>query len=73
MEEKRRVTLNTPVASWELSNTYSELSISNLLLMNTPKIKFLGISFLGITLETLGYVLLSWFVLAKETHSPLDR
>ena len=54
---KQKRTLNTPVTSWELSNTYSEPSISTVL-MNTPKVKFLGISFLGITLElVLGYVL----------------
>ena len=54
--KKQTRTLSTPVSPWEISDTYSELQMS-VILMNTPKIKFLGISFLGITLElTLGYV-----------------
>ena len=43
-EEDKR-TLNTPVSPWEISDTYSELQMS-VILMNTPKIKFLGIRFL---------------------------
>ena len=41
-EQKRA--LNTPVSPWELSDTYSKLQMSAIL-MNTPKIKFLGIRF----------------------------
>ena len=42
---KQKRTLNTPVNPWEISDTYSELQM-NAILMNIPKIKFLGIGFL---------------------------
>ena len=48
MKEKR--TLNTPVSPWEISDTYSGLQMSAIL-MNTPEIKFLGIRFLRIDLK----------------------
>ena len=44
------MTLNTPVSPWEISDTYSELQMSAIL-MNTPKIKFLGIRFLRIAVK----------------------
>ena len=44
MEENRRGH-NTPVSPWEISDTYSGLPM-NAILMNTPKIWFLGIRFL---------------------------
>ena len=44
-ERKQKRTLNTPVSPWEISDTYSELQM-NAILMNIPKIKFLGIGFL---------------------------
>ena len=49
---KQKRTLNTSVSSWEISDTYSELQMSAIL-MNTPKIKFLGIKFLRIALKSL--------------------
>ena len=48
---KQKRTLNTPVSPWEISDTYSGLQMSAIL-MNTPKIKFLGISFLRIALKS---------------------
>ena len=48
---KQKRTLNTPVSPWEISDTYSELQMSAIL-MNTPKIKFLGIKFLRIALKS---------------------
>ena len=48
---KQKRTLDTPVSSWEISDTYSELPMS-VILMNTPKIWFLGIKFLRITLKS---------------------
>ena len=48
---KQKRTLNTPVSSWEISDTYSGLQM-NAILMNTPKIKFLGIRFLRIALSS---------------------
>ena len=42
--KKQKRTLNTPVSPWELSDTYSGLQMSAIL-MNTPKIKFLGVRF----------------------------
>ena len=42
-------TLNIPVSPWESSDTYSGLQMSAIL-MNTPKIKFLGIRFLRLGL-----------------------
>jgi len=48
---KQRRTLNTSVSPWEISDTYSELPMSAIL-MNTPKICFLGIKFLRITLRS---------------------
>ena len=48
---KQKRTLNTPVSPWEISDTYSELQMSAIL-MNTPKIKFLGIRFLRIALKS---------------------
>ena len=50
MEEKRRGH-STPVSPWEISDTYSEPKMSTIL-MNTPKIKFLGIGFLRIALKS---------------------
>ena len=44
-------TLNTPVSPWEISDTYSELQTSAIL-MNTPRIKILGIRFLRIALKS---------------------
>ena len=40
-------TLDTPVNPWEISDTYSGLQMSAILI-NTLKIKFLGIGFLRI-------------------------
>ena len=48
---KQERTLDTPVSPWEISDTYSELQMSAIL-MNTPKIKFLGIRFLRIVLKS---------------------
>ena len=48
---KQKRTLNTPVSPWEISDTYSELQMSAIL-VNTPKIKFLGIRFLWIALKS---------------------
>ena len=50
MEEKRRGP-STPVSPWEISDTSSEPKMSAIL-MNTPKIKFLGIGFLRIALKS---------------------
>ena len=47
---KQNRTLNTPVSPWEISDTYSGLQMSAIL-MNTPKIKFLGIRFLRIAVK----------------------
>ena len=49
MKEKR--TLNTPVSPWEISGTYSVLQMSAIL-MNTPKIKFMGVRFLRTALKS---------------------
>ena len=43
--KKQKRTLNTPVSPWEISDTYSRLQMSAIL-MNTPKIWCLGIRFL---------------------------
>ena len=43
--------INTPVSSWESSDTYSGLPMSDIL-MNTPKIWFLVIRFLRIALKS---------------------
>jgi len=48
---KQKRTLNTPVSTWEISDTYSGLQMSAIL-MNTPKIKFLEIRFLRIALKS---------------------
>ena len=48
---KQKRTLNTPVSPWKISDTYSELQMSAIL-MNTPKIKFLEIRFLRVTLKS---------------------
>ena len=48
---KQKRTLNTPVSPWGILGTYSGLQMSAIL-MNTPKIKFLGISFLRIALKS---------------------
>ena len=50
MEEKRRGH-STPVSPWEIADTYSGLQMSAIL-MNTPKIKFLGIRFLRTALKS---------------------
>ena len=47
---KQKKTLNTPASPWEISDTYSGLQM-NAILMNTPKIWFLGIIFLRIALK----------------------
>ena len=43
--------INTPMSPWESSDTYSELQMTAIL-MNTPKIWFLGIRFLRIALHS---------------------
>ena len=48
---KQKRTLNTPVSPWEISDTYSGLQMSAIL-MNTPKINFLGIRFLRTVLKS---------------------
>ena len=48
---KQKRTLNPPVSPWEISDAYSELQMSAIL-MNIPKIKFLGIRFLRIPLKS---------------------
>ena len=48
---KQKRTLNPPVSPWEISDAYSELQMSAIL-MNIPKIKFLGIRFLRIALKS---------------------
>ena len=48
---KQKRTVNTPVSPWEISDTYSELQMSAILI-NTPKIWFLGIRFLRIALKS---------------------
>ena len=48
---KQKRTLNTPVSPWKISDTYSELPMCAIL-MNTPKIWFLGIRFLRISLRS---------------------
>ena len=47
---KQKRTLSTPVSPWEISDTYSEQM--NVILMNTPKICFLGTRFLRIALKS---------------------
>ena len=42
---------NTPVSPWEISDTYSEIQMSAIL-MNTSKINFLGTRFLRIALKS---------------------
>ena len=42
---KQKKTLNIPVSPWKISDAYSELQMGAIL-MNTPKIWFLGIRFL---------------------------
>ena len=42
--KKQKRTLSTPVSLWEISDTYSVLQMS-VILMKTPKIKFLRINF----------------------------
>ena len=49
--KKQKRTLNTPVSPWEISDTYSKLQMSAIL-MNTPKIEFLGIRFVRIALKS---------------------
>jgi len=49
--KKQKRALNTPVSPWEISDTYSGLPMSAIL-MNTPKIWFLGIRFLRIALKS---------------------
>ena len=48
---KQKRTLNTPVNPWEISDTHSGAQMSAIL-MNTPKIKFLGIRFLRTALKS---------------------
>ena len=47
---KQKRTFNPPMSPWEISDTYSGLQMSAVL-MNTPKIKFLGIRFLRIDIK----------------------
>ena len=48
---KQKRTLNTPVSPWEISDTYSRIHMSAIL-MNTTKIKFLRIRFLRTALKS---------------------
>ena len=48
---KQKRILSIPVSTWGISDTYSELPMSAIL-MNTPKIKFLEIRFLRIALKS---------------------
>ena len=48
---KQKRTLNPLVSPWEISDAYSELQMSAIL-MNIPKIKFLAIRFLRIALKS---------------------
>ena len=48
---KQKRTLNTPVSPWEISDTYSELQMSALLI-NNPKTWSLGIRFLKTALQS---------------------
>ena len=48
--EKQKRTLSTPVSPWAISDTHSEIQMS-VIIMNTPKIKFLGIRFIRIALK----------------------
>ena len=48
---KQKRILSTPVSLWETSDTYLGLQMS-VILMNTPKIKSLGIRFLRIALKS---------------------
>ena len=48
---KQKRTLNPPVSPQEISDTYPELQMSAIL-VNTTKIKFLGIIFLRIALKS---------------------
>ena len=50
-ERKQKRTFNPPVRAWEISDTYSGLQMT-VILMNTPKIEFLGISFLRRALKS---------------------
>ena len=61
---KQKRTLNTPVSPWEMSDTYSGLQMSAIL-MNTPKIKLLGIRFLRMTLKS--HCSLAGVVTPKQT------
>ena len=47
---KQKRTLNIPVSPWDISDTCLGLQMSAIL-MNTPKIKFLGIRFLRTALK----------------------
>ena len=49
--KKQKRTLDTPVSPWEISDTYSGLQMSAII-VNTPKIKSLGIRFLRIALKS---------------------
>ena len=48
---KQKRTFSTPVSPWELSDTYSGLQMSAIL-MNNPKIKFLRVRFLRVALKS---------------------
>ena len=50
-EKKQKRTLNTPVSPWEISDTYSGLQISAIL-MNISKFNFLGVRFLRTALKS---------------------
>ena len=47
---KQKRTLSTPVNPWDISDTHSEIQMS-VIIMDTPKIKFLGIRFIRIALK----------------------
>ena len=50
-ERKQKMTLSTPVSPWVISDTYSELQMSAILI-NNPKIWSLGIRFLKTALKS---------------------
>ena len=60
---KQKRTLNISVSPWEISDTYSELQMS-VILMNNPKIWSLGIRFIRITLKSQHS--LAWIVLQNR-------
>ena len=59
-------TLNTPVSPWEISDTYSELQMSAILI-NNPKIWSLGIRFLKTALKSQPILKISDKKITQET------